>query len=338
MSRQYSFNTQSNFPSHYDNPKGPSEETRKAISYLVGHVNFLNRLAENPETQSLFLLNESNGETFLNETNVRLILRQAGDTQKYINSIAPNQEDSPFDFSKFPNFNLEQRQANIEKYLNGQAFDLEELKSLLMQEVFISSTLGKLAQKSQTPVVNVDENLTQESFNNLCQKLEISEEYTLPKYVEIVNNLTDKYLALQQDNQVQHQENQALNQQIKEFETQFQLIKQDNSDLHNERQTLLQQINNLNLNHSKINKENDENTRKINDENKLLKKQLQRYENTYSDPEWEKWARELHAVLVGRFASPSTSYDHRILIREAALTSLGGRNFQKRSTTYNYID
>ncbi|KAK8845087.1 hypothetical protein M9Y10_021265 [Tritrichomonas musculus] len=135
----------------------------RLLRCLQGHVEFLTRLAESPELQSLFLVSSNSGETFLSETTKNLLAEQAARTSAFIfterkrnknHNSSGEDTDSPFsirqllDIEQFPNFDVQNRNSKLKILLDNNSADInnDELKELLIQEVSISSILRRYCE------------------------------------------------------------------------------------------------------------------------------------------------------------------------------------------------
>lgn len=126
----------------------------RLLSALQGHVEFLTRLAESPELQSLFLISTSSGQTFLSETTRQLLSEQAARTSEFIyKEMKKGQNHNQYfsdcfnvsnilDLEKQVDIRPEERLEMIKKLLSSDHnWNADELKQLLIQEVLISSVL-----------------------------------------------------------------------------------------------------------------------------------------------------------------------------------------------------
>lgn len=122
----------------------------RVAAQLKGHVNFLTRLAESPDLQSLFLISEYSGETFLSETTKRLISEQAAKTSSFLANLGQPGK-STRGFSEIscildPTIDYNRREKDISAFLNSGEASQEELSAMLLQEVLITSVLRRYIQ------------------------------------------------------------------------------------------------------------------------------------------------------------------------------------------------
>lgn len=158
-----------------------SSMRNRILACLQGHVEFLTRLAESPELQSLFLVSSHSGQTFLSETTCRLLSEQAARTSDFIyserkrNKNRNSQDDEIgslfsvnqiLDLEKIPNFDAQNRTNKITSLLSKQATEIkaDELKELLIQEVSISSILRRYCESLNK--MNAE---YQSGFDNILQ-------------------------------------------------------------------------------------------------------------------------------------------------------------------------
>ena len=122
----------------------------RVAAQLKGHVNFLTRLAESPDLQSLFLVSEYSGETFLSETTKRLISEQAAKTSSFLANLGQSGK-ATRGFSEIscildPTIDYNRREKDISAFLNSGEASQEELSAMLLQEVLITSVLRRYIQ------------------------------------------------------------------------------------------------------------------------------------------------------------------------------------------------
>ena len=139
-----------NIESQVDSLVSFIEEREKIIqrlcSQLRGHADFLTRLASSPNLQSLFLISDNSGTTFLEETTRSLLLEQAARTSKLI-AEHPNLNTAYGNVNTRVSLDVEpeSRIEEIKKLVSNEINDPDELKSLLLQEIMISSSLQNIA-------------------------------------------------------------------------------------------------------------------------------------------------------------------------------------------------
>ena len=124
---------------------------QRVAAQLRGHVNFLTRLAESPELQSLFLVSEYSGETFLSETTKRLMEEQAAKTSAFLAGLG-NGTKATRGFSDIscvldPSIDYNRREREISNFVDGGEATQDELGAMLLQEVLITSVLRRYIQK-----------------------------------------------------------------------------------------------------------------------------------------------------------------------------------------------
>jgi hypothetical protein len=125
---------------------GSSPSFSRVCSQLRGHVQFLLRLTETPELQSLFLISDRDGGTFLSETAKHLIVEQAARTTQFLADV-PETEfpdviptiEAQLDVTFDPHVRLE----NIRRFVNDDVTEVRELREMLWQEVVICDALRR---------------------------------------------------------------------------------------------------------------------------------------------------------------------------------------------------
>ncbi|OHT05135.1 hypothetical protein TRFO_27267 [Tritrichomonas foetus] len=160
----------------------------RLCSQLRGHVDFLTRLSSTPDLQSLFLISDQTGNTFLQETTRKLLLEQAARTSKLISSY-PSEEtvfgtfDSKFNINRNQSNQFSKRIENIQKLLEEDIEDPDELRSLLLQEVMVSSSLNNIAYNANEALRQIYSTLTDDSSNDNL------ENFNYDKIIKLVDRL-----------------------------------------------------------------------------------------------------------------------------------------------------
>lgn len=119
----------------------------RLCAQLHGHVSFLLRLAKSPELQSLFLVSQQSGASFLPETAVKLALEQAASTSQFLDSVLARRGGSPIpsiDEQLGPRVSGARRLRDIRRFLDGGSMGAGELRELLWQELVINDLLRRM--------------------------------------------------------------------------------------------------------------------------------------------------------------------------------------------------
>ena len=120
---------------------------------LQGHVNFLIRLAEAPELQSLFLISQNSGNIFLSETVRHLLLEQASRTTEFLTSYSENQYDDiqsiipQIEEQLGTTFDAKKRLDDICEFIQTGNVKGAELNTMLWQEFVIVDVLRRFIEK-----------------------------------------------------------------------------------------------------------------------------------------------------------------------------------------------
>lgn len=145
-----SFDTSFDFDSNEDNS---ACVIKRLCSQLHGHISFLLRLAKTPELQSLFLISQQTGDTFLPETSVRLIIEQASKTAQFLDNINDKYSDNPIPSIEEQlgfKYNGKRRLHDIKKFVKGESMNLNEMKEMLWQEIVINDILRRMLEKNKS--------------------------------------------------------------------------------------------------------------------------------------------------------------------------------------------
>lgn len=135
----------------------PSVE--RLCAQLQGHVNFLVRLASTPDLQTMFLISQTSGATFLPETARRLVLEQAARTTQFIEDLpTSSKQQIIIDINQQLGFELDatMRQDKIKKFIENGNLQEPELSTMLYQEIIIVDILRRWIE-SQPKVKKIDE-------------------------------------------------------------------------------------------------------------------------------------------------------------------------------------
>lgn len=212
----------------------------RLLPCLQGHVEFLTRLAESPELQSLFLVSSHSGQTFLPDTTKRLISEQAARTSDLIfserkknkNRTSQNGEsNSPFgvnqilDIEQFPKFDVQNRTNKIKSLLCDQSAEIkeDELKELLIQEVSISSILRRYCESLNQ--VNTEYKNGIDSILQIFDK-RISPSTSIRKVIkEIENEFNTMKEELKKKTELLQNTSHSIKSQSKEIESHESLIR-----------------------------------------------------------------------------------------------------------------
>jgi hypothetical protein len=148
--------------SHFSR-SGKSPSFSRVCGQLRGHVQFLLRLAETPELQSLFLISDRDGNTFLSETAKYLIVEQAARTSQFLADIPETEfaDVIPTIESQLGiKFDSHVHLENIRHFLNDEVTDAGELREMLWQEIVICDALRRFLVRSHA----VDESALREQI------------------------------------------------------------------------------------------------------------------------------------------------------------------------------
>ena len=129
----------------------------RVLKQLHGHVEFLARLAETPELQSLFLISERDGSTYLPETTKHLILEQAARTSKFLSELGEGSSViGDIEEQLGLKFNATHRLSDLRRFIQGQVADQRELAEMLWQEIVICEVLRRFVQNLSAKRESVD--------------------------------------------------------------------------------------------------------------------------------------------------------------------------------------
>ena len=125
------------------------KDSKILASMLRGHVEFLTRLAATPDLQSLFLVSQNTGRTFLSEATKDLVLEQATRTSKFLEEIGKGDRSaSPFgSVREILDLGVDSKRRidDITKVVEGSDISTDALKSVLLNEVTLTSALRRYA-------------------------------------------------------------------------------------------------------------------------------------------------------------------------------------------------
>lgn len=303
--------------------KGRLNVIPRLCAQLRGHVDFLTRLSESPKLQSLFLISDHTGSVFLEETARNLLLEQASRTKRLIAEYPQILSDSSFEHvstintalslgSQSRKFDMNDRLQNIKKFLSEGVHDPNELSSLLLQEIVISSSLQRFASDTNDKLKQISRCINGLQPNQNSRKpshqkarkfgfeIEEEEEERDEEYANILNPNDDdfdfeKTLRLAQ----RMAEVASKNQNQFNDDNQF-----NSSKAHHDRD--FNYNHNSNYNYGYQNSSAKGNNR-----------------NSASVDDWLKWAKRLYYGLTQTSAESQDEVGLRIFIEEAALTSVG---------------
>ena len=125
----------------------------RLCNQLKGHAQFLTRLVETPDLQSLFLISQQNGSLFLPETAAKLALEQASRTSQLLSCIGQfsGTDDTPIpriDDQLFGALLSGGRLTRVKEFLFRGSASTSELSAMLWQEIAINGILRRLAERS----------------------------------------------------------------------------------------------------------------------------------------------------------------------------------------------
>ncbi|EAY12819.1 hypothetical protein TVAG_221720 [Trichomonas vaginalis G3] len=318
----------------------PNADVVKRLRHqLIGHVDFLTRLVDSPEYQQLFLISDSTGRIFLQESTKNQLLEQARRTTELLYDVS---KDVPKD-TDLANINevmsqkidLEHRTENLKHFIKSNALTHQEVCDLLLQETFITSLLAKTVSGYQKKLKQA-ESITQvpqsptspsDSFDRKARRimqlineaLGEEETYSRDTFFAGVQKMAQDYISAREvigDNKPQkfteYAEKQTkilteLSKSVKELNERS----RSNSSINNSQQQTQQQM-----------------------QNQQQQQQQYQYQSQSSVSSnglnWTMWARRIYAGLLGLDAQPSSEREMQIVIEESALTSVGGRSLQVR--------
>ena len=125
------------------------KESKILASMLRGHVEFLTRLAATPDLQSLFLVSQNTGRTFMSEATKDLVLEQATRTSKFLEELGKGDRSaSPFgSVGEILDLGVDSKRRidDITKVVEGRDIGADALKSVLLNEVTLTSALRRYA-------------------------------------------------------------------------------------------------------------------------------------------------------------------------------------------------
>ena len=134
-------------------PIEPNSDKTSSIlaSMLRGHVEFLTRLASTPDLQSLFLVSQNSGRTFLSEATKDLLLEQAARTSNFLKENGFNESKSSSPLGSVSDIldlkvDCDRRIDDIRKLVQGREISRDGMQALLLNEVSISNSLRRYAE------------------------------------------------------------------------------------------------------------------------------------------------------------------------------------------------
>jgi hypothetical protein len=169
-------------------------------STLQGHIEFLNRLAANPDLQSLFLVSSNSGRTFLPEAARQLIVAQAARTSQFLAECEKEDRyNSPFgSIGEILDLEIDhhRRFDEIVDVVEGGQLDEGELRILLLQEVTLTSALRRYAGSLMRRLVGEKQEKTEslgyfeKAFSHLSKWDEESGEFSPAALCELAKRLS----------------------------------------------------------------------------------------------------------------------------------------------------
>lgn len=159
-----------------ENLYNQKESIHRLCNQLNGHVYFLTRLANTPNLQSLFLISQNDGSTFLPESTQHIILEQASRTKQLISSFHyqenENMSEGLLKIMSILEQNeqkFENREQKLHKFFESSSIPSEELKSMYLQESVLVDLLSRLLfnalkRKSINPNLELDQKEVEESI------------------------------------------------------------------------------------------------------------------------------------------------------------------------------
>ncbi|KAH0791753.1 hypothetical protein GPJ56_004247 [Histomonas meleagridis] len=125
----------------------------RLCNQLKGHTQFLTRLVETPDLQSMFLISQQNGSLFLPETASKLALEQASRTSQLISSISDFTDTDTIipDITDqlLSDIYTNNHISRVKNFLFNTHVSSSELSALLWQEILINDILSRIITKSK---------------------------------------------------------------------------------------------------------------------------------------------------------------------------------------------
>lgn len=340
----------------------------RLCAQLRGHVDFLTRLAASPKLQSLFLISDHNGSIFLQETARQLLLEQASRTSQFISDYPQLFNDASYERTstintsisfgnQFQHINPNERLQSIKKLLSDQIHDPQELSSLLLQEVLISSSLQRVSSDANKKLKQITQCLSscfepqnkskkhgykdpqnadflieeeEEEANEdiISNRNPDNDDFNFEKtlqYAQKLANLSSKNANLfnrdpdnlNSGNNNYYDNSNGNNNNNNNY---------DNSGKYNS-QTRGNRNNNENVNYENQTRGN-KNSNNSNYENII--RDRDNYINDSSAKEWTRWAKRLYHGLTQLPAESQDDRSLRMIIEEAALTQIGTQVLQSK--------
>lgn len=294
----------------------------RLCAQLRGHVDFLSRLASTPELQTLFLISDHNGQIFLPETARQLLLEQAARTSQLISEYPEFMKtqseyeqltiNDAFQFNSSM-FNANKRISSIHKLLQDVFHDPNELSSLLIQEVLISSSFQRVASNANDAINQIHSCLNHAVLPN--------ENHNLKQAKKLSNNFEEE-----------NGEN-LTNQHYDEGE-----IKINYHDTIQLAQKVAKQVSRSCLDRETSQQENHllgtqhycKESRSQHIYNNEAYSSVRCPNNKFQGEDWIRWAKHLYHGLTKLPSDTVDDVNLRIVIEEAALTSIGTQVLQNK--------
>ena len=270
----------------------------RLCSVIQGHVEFLTRLAESPELQSLFLVSSNSGETFLPETTRNLILEQAARTSRFLEK-PPTMKSEFGDISKVLDLNVDcsKRLQQFTNFLQSDNVSNDEVRVLLLQEFAISNALRHYSEtlKQSCEQINSQNLEYKKAFKSLAEVLN-NNDGNVSSIVNLTQELKRQFLEMKKQLQKQDDKKSESSRSSKSIEE----INQDNQKktakiqelndnigaFQKEIQKKDEKINNLQQTQNKIVQEiqkKDETINQLKENINELQRQIQKLENNDVD-------------------------------------------------------
>lgn len=177
----------------------------RLCNQIYGHVEFLQRLSSDNNLQSLFLISQSSGKTFLGRSTRNFMIEQAARSSELISALITDPESPFYSFQKTfsTNFDENKRYSLLKNVLSEEKLDIEELKAMLLQESFLTEIL--LRHYQNTKDITQDIMNDSKNFINFKKNLEMSYQR---KYEELEERLKMK---MEEELKNRMRENEAYN-------------------------------------------------------------------------------------------------------------------------------